>query len=369
MSPSEHPESSGHHSLLVQLTAPLKLKIPFGATVVIIGFLSFLLVSILMGFVYFKAQNEDVEKFLLQILFFLIVLLIVVVVLFTGLLLRSVIDGLGKKSLFGLGIVIGVILVAFFFSLNLPFDPESSNKSSDGQETKSQTDSTSTSNSPGKPESSSPSDPVKNSPSEPAPSMSPPSAMRPLSESVPNPPGKPESSAPSDPVKNFPSEPAPSMSPPSAMSSLSESTPNTPREEESSRPQSQTPNQEPEKGTDVPPPVAPIMQQTVKMSPSLESVPEAVYEADGWVYVGEYSGRRWKKKHFSWDDDDKRLPQSGNKLTATGLVNLRKNPGQKASIIGHILPGEQVQVLESETLSNSYHWVKGKRLQEKQGSP
>ena len=89
---------------------------------------------------------------------------------------------------------------------------------------------------------------------------------------------------------------------------------------------------------------------------------------EGWVYVGTNLGRHWDKKHFNWDSYNKRLPGSGDVLTATGLVNLRKQFGERAPIVGTICPDEQVQVLETRAEQNSYHWVRIKRTQKEQDS-
>ena len=89
---------------------------------------------------------------------------------------------------------------------------------------------------------------------------------------------------------------------------------------------------------------------------------------EGWVYVGINLGRHWDKKHFNWDSYNRRLPEKADILTATALVNLRKRFGEHAPIVDVICPDEQVQALETKTLSNSYHWVKVKRTRRKQDS-
>lgn len=110
-------------------------------------------------------------------------------------------------------------------------------------------------------------------------------------------------------------------------------------------------------GTKPAPPV-----QSMGLSPA-KATPE------GWVYVGTNLGRHWDVKHFNWDSYNKRLPERDDVLTAAGLVNLRERFGEHAPIVDVICPDEQVQVLESKTLPNAYHWVKVKRIQEKPGSP
>ena len=214
------------------------------------------------------------------------------------------------------------------------------------------------------------------------------SSPSPLPESVPRAPlelapsTSPEREPSVSPSGTIPSsESLPGVLPQSVTSSLPESSqrpplkssPNPPREEESSRPQPQVPSPEPEKGTDAGPPAIPSEPQKAETSAPPASVQSlcpspAKATPEGWVYVGTNLGRHWDVKHFNWDSYNKRLPERDDVLTATGLVNLRKRFGKHAPIVGVICPDEQVQVLESKTLSNSYHWVRIKRTQKEQDS-
>ena len=223
MSPSNHPESSN------EVTLPLwLLSVLVGA----------LLVSVSLYI------DRNLCQIPMRILFSIGV----------GLLLSGfgthVSGTLKKWSLAGAGVIAAVIMmgISFMYQGTTVCSDSILQESREGQKTKSQPDSTSTSKLTGEARVEFTVGSAKNSPSELAPSMLPSSAMRPLPEPVPNSPGKPESSSPLDPVKNSPSELAPSMSPLSAMRPLPESTPNPPREEESSRPQPQAPSPEPEKG-------------------------------------------------------------------------------------------------------------------------
>ena len=89
---------------------------------------------------------------------------------------------------------------------------------------------------------------------------------------------------------------------------------------------------------------------------------------EGWVYVGLNLGRHWDEKHFNWDSYNKHLPKKEDILTATGLVNLRERFGKDAPIVGVICPEVQVEVEETKTLPEGYHWVRIERAQTKQGS-
>ena len=190
----------------------------------------------------------------------------------------------------------------------------------------------------------------------------------------PNPSQKPKLNPPSDPAISPLPGSLSGVLPQSVTSSLPESSQSPPREEESSRPQPQAPSPEPEKGTDAGPPAIPSEPQTAETSAPSASVQSlcpspAKATPEGWVYVGTNLGRHWDVKHFNWDSYNKRLPERDDVLTAAGLVNLRERFGEHAPIVDVICPDEQVQVLETKTLSEGYHWVKVKRIKEKEGSP
>lgn len=206
-------------------------------------------------------------------------------------------------------------------------------------------------------------------------------AKHPIKTSTPKPDPEPKQVPPSDTVPSPLPGSLPGVLPQSVTSPLPElsprptltSTSNLPREEESSQPQPQAPSPEPEKGTDAEPPVVPgVLQkaETIALPAPVRSMCPSPARAtpNGWVYVGTNLGRHWDEKHFDWAGYNKRLPEKTDILTAIGLVNLRVKSGQQAHIDGVICPGEKVQVVETKTLSEGYHWVKVKRIKEKEES-
>lgn len=107
-------------------------------------------------------------------------------------------------------------------------------------------------------------------------------------------------------------------------------------------------------------PVSPASSTSLLSHPA-----ELSRQADGWVYVGTGAGLEWDEKYFNWDDEQARLPETGDILTATGSVHLRMPLGCQAPIVGAIAPGERVHVLRAQTVADCHHWVQVKRMRKR----
>lgn len=174
-----------------------------------------------------------------------------------------------------------------------------------------------------------------------------------------------------DPVTSMSSGSTPSATQQPVGSPLLESSPSPPTESVPRAPLDLAPSTSPEQELSVSPESlpTPLQEPTPSPSPEQSRLSEPRLQQDGWVYIGTNVGRHWDEKYFNWDGDSERLPEGGDILTSTGSVNLRVRLGRHAHIVGVICPEEKVKALgTTKTLRNTYHWVKVKRIKEKQGN-
>lgn len=90
----------------------------------------------------------------------------------------------------------------------------------------------------------------------------------------------------------------------------------------------------------------------------------------GWTYVGINFGQGWDEKYFKWNDNNESLPQKDAILTATGSVHLRKDHIRymkdegwvNSQSVGIIHPDDKVEVLDTKTVADGFHWVKVRKI-------
>jgi hypothetical protein len=87
----------------------------------------------------------------------------------------------------------------------------------------------------------------------------------------------------------------------------------------------------------------------------------------GWAYYGEYDGKRWGQRYFRMGTAalPEALPSKGDRIEALSPVNVRQGvieyhllEGWKNKpLIGFISPGDQLRVLDVETVAGDHVWI------------
>ncbi len=111
--------------------------------------------------------------------------------------------------------------------------------------------------------------------------------------------------------------------------------------------------------------IAQLLSVVTKYSDTNERMLNGKSDPIGWVYVGIKNDNDWAEKNFVWNSNFD-LPQKDDTLTATGLVNIRKdyikfneNTGRwtNAEILGLVQRGDKVKVINTKNVANGFHWV------------